>query len=115
VLLDDDDALRQALKFSLEIDGYSVEACRTGAQLVRLELPTEDACLVLDYKLDGLNGLEALEQLRSRGVSLPAILITSYANPLLRARARRAKAQVVEKPLLGDALVAHIREILPLA
>lgn len=114
VLLDDDDGLREALTFSLEIDGYQVEACRTGEQLLALDLPTSAACLVIDYKLDGLNGLDALETLRRRGVTLPAILITSYANPPLHSRARAAKAQVVEKPLLGDALLARIREIAPL-
>jgi FixJ family two-component response regulator len=115
VLVDDDDALREALKFSLEIEGYRVKACRTGEQLVNLELPTEAACLVIDYKLGMLNGLDALEQLRGRGVDLPAILITSYANPMLRTRARRARAEVVEKPLLGDALLARIHQLLPLA
>jgi FixJ family two-component response regulator len=114
VLVDDDDALRQALRFALEIEGYRVRACRTGEQLVDLELPTESACLVLDYKLGALNGLDALELLRRRGVDLPAILITSYANPQLRNRARRARAEVVEKPLLGDALLGRIHQLLPL-
>jgi two-component system C4-dicarboxylate transport response regulator DctD len=91
-----------------------VVACRTGEQLVELELPTTAACLVIDYKLDGLNGLEALEELRGRGVELPAILITSYANPLLHASARRVRATVVEKPLLGDALLGRIHDILSL-
>ena len=115
VLVDDDDALREALRFSLEVDGYAVRACETGEQLLELELPPGPACLVLDYKLDALNGLDALEQLRCRGVDLPAILITSYANPLLRSRARRLNAEVVEKPLLGDALLARIHALLPMA
>ncbi len=114
VLVDDDAALREALRFSLEIEGYAVRACETGEQLVELELPPGPACLVLDYKLDELNGLDALEQLRRRGVDLPAILITSYANPLLHSRARRLRAEVVEKPLLGDALLARIHALLPL-
>jgi FixJ family two-component response regulator len=113
VLVDDDDALLRALRFSLEIEGYRVETCHTGEQLVALELPTE-ACLVIDYRLSGLDGLQALDDLRSRGVTLPAILITSYASPALQARAKRAQAVVIEKPLLGDALIARIRELLPL-
>ena len=114
VLVDDDAGLREALEFSLEIEGYAVRACRTGEQLVDLELPPGAACLVLDYKLEALSGLDALEQLRRRGVDLPAILITSYANPQLRSRARRLRADVVEKPLLGDILIGRIRELLPL-
>lgn len=115
VLVDDDDALRAALRFSLEIDGYQVESCRSGEQLLELELPGRPACLVLDYKLPGLSGLDALEELRRRGVSLAAILVTSYASPKLRLRARELQAEVVEKPLLGDALLARIHAALPLA
>lgn len=113
VLVDDDDALRAALRFSLEIEGYRIEACRTGEQLLELELPTECGCLVLDYRLKGLNGLESLEELRRRGVTLPAILITSYATSQIQGRARRAHAEVIEKPLLGDALLGRIHALLP--
>lgn len=114
VLVDDDVALLAALRFSLEIDGYQVATCETGEQLMQMPLPA-DACLVIDQRLSGLSGLDALDDLRRRGVALPAILITSYASPTLHARARRAQATVVEKPLLGDALFARIREFLPLA
>jgi DNA-binding response OmpR family regulator len=112
VLVDDDVALLQALQFSLEIDGYRVLTCETGEELVQISLPAE-ACLVVDYRLSGLDGLAALATLRRRGVTLPAILITSYASPALHARARQAQATVVEKPLLGDVLVASIRAVLP--
>jgi hypothetical protein len=47
-------------------------------------------------------------------VTLPAVLITSYASPALHDRARGVQAAVVEKPLLGDALVSYIRQALPL-
>lgn len=114
VLVDDDVALLEALQFSLEIDGYQVVTCETGEQLMGMLLPAE-ACLVIDYRLSGLSGLDALDDLRRRGVALPAILITSYASPSLHARALRAQATVVEKPLLGDALFARIREVLPRA
>ncbi len=113
ILLDDDDALRQALTFSLEIEGYRVEACRSGEQLVSRDLPARGACLLIDERLERLGGLDALEQLRRRGVTLPAILITSYADRQVRARARLFRAAVVEKPLLGDALLSQIRALLP--
>ncbi|CAN7260322.1 response regulator [Phenylobacterium sp. LjRoot225] len=114
VLVVDDEGLREALKFSLEIEGYQVGTCRTGEQLVELELPSQAACLVIDDKLATLNGLDALEQLRQRQVTLPAILITSYAHPELHLRARRVQASVIEIPLLGDALLTRLHEILPL-
>jgi len=112
VLVDDDAALREALRFSLEIEGYQVDTCETGEELVAHDLPGTDACLVVDYKLGGISGLDALETLRARGVALPAILITSNPTPSTRARAQRNRAIIVEKPLLGDLLVAKIRDAL---
>ena len=47
------------------------------------------------------------------GVELPAILITSFADAGLRARARRFSASVIEKPLVGDALLARIHDVVP--
>ncbi len=114
VLLDDDAALRQALTFSLEIEGYRVESCATGEELVEQTLPEDEACLVLDYRLGGMSGLDALQSLRERGVRLPAILITSNPTPSVRSRAARLQAQVVEKPLLGDLLLGHIHRVLPI-
>lgn len=113
VLLDDDAALRMALTFSLEIEGYRVEACATGEELMALDLPPSEACLILDYRLGGMSGLDALQALRQRGVQLPAVLITSNPTPGVRARAARLQAQVVEKPLLGDHLLGHIHRMLP--
>lgn len=112
VLVDDDAALRQALKFSLEIEGFDVDVCETGEDLMAHVLPGKDACLVLDYKLGGITGLDALEKLRARGVNLPAILITSNPTVSTRSRAQRAGAAIVEKPLLGDLLIAKIRSAL---
>ncbi len=112
VLVDDDAALRQALKFSLEIEGFDVETCETGEELVTQALPDGAACLVLDHRLGGMTGLEALERLRGRGVGLPAILITSNPTPDTRARAQRTGAVIVEKPLLGDLLIGKIKAAL---
>ena len=112
VLVDDDAALPQALKVSLEIEGFQAETCETGEELVAHRLPEGEACLVLDYKLGGMSGLDALETLRTRGVDLPAILITSNPKPGTRARAQRVGAAIVEKPLLGDLLIAKLRAAL---
>lgn len=114
ILLDDDAALRRALTFSLEIEGYRVESCATGEELMERTLPADEACLVLDYRLSGMSGLDALQSLRERGVRLPAILITSNPTPGIRSRAARLQAQVVEKPLLGDLLLGHIHKVLPI-
>lgn len=112
LLVDDDAALRTALKFNLEIEGFEVQTCESGEALLLRDLPTTGACLVIDYNLPGVTGLDALRQLRERQVDLPALIITS--NPPLKVREgiAAARARLVEKPLLGDALVWSIRDLL---
>src|SRR5207247_1910487 len=70
-------------------------------------LPTA-SCLVTDYHMPAMNGLELVAQLRNRHVSIPAILITSLPNENLRNRAAAAGISLVEKPVLGSCLVDSI-------
>jgi len=112
VLVDDDFALRSALKFALELDGFRVQAFASGEDLLAAELPDRDVCLVLDENLPGLGGLDSLEALRRRAVDLPALLITSHPGPGLRRRAGRLRVPIIEKPLIDDLLVRNIRSAL---
>lgn len=112
VLVDDDVALRSALKFALELDGYRVQAYASGEDLLAADLPLRNACLVLDENLPGMGGLDSLEALRGREVNLPALLVTSHPGPGLRRRAGRLRVPIVEKPLLDDVLVRNIRKAL---
>ncbi len=112
ILVDDDPALRLALKFNLEIEGFDVETCESGEALLLRELPAGPACLVLDYNLPGISGLDALRQLRRRNVEMPVLVITSNPPLHLREGIRAAGARLIEKPLLGDALLGGIREVL---
>lgn len=112
VLVDDDFALRSALKFALELDGFRVQAFATGEDLLAADLPERDVCLVLDENLPGIGGLDSLEALRRRDVDLPALLITSHPGPGLRRRAGRLRVPIVEKPLIDDLLVRNIRSAL---
>jgi two-component system response regulator FixJ len=66
-------------------------------------LPT-DACMIIDYELPGINGLQLLRALRLRHVTSPAILITTNPTRRLRAEAQAAGMPIVEKPLLTEDL-----------
>lgn len=112
LIVDDDPAVRHSLQFSLEVEGFAVRAYSDAAALLDdFDLP-QRGCLVIDYKLPDLCGLDLLSKLRGRDVSLPAILITTNPSMSVRNRARSAGVPLVEKPLLNEDLFQCIRNAL---
>jgi FixJ family two-component response regulator len=109
LVLDDDPAVRSSLKFALEVEGFAVRVYPTGSDLLDEQDMPESGCLVTDYHLRGMNGLDLLARLRERKVRLPAILITTDPSAAVRSRAASAGVHLVEKPLLSDALFLGIR------
>lgn len=107
-VVDDDLAVREALAFTLDLEGFSVETLESGEALLLRDLPRQDACIVIDERLPGVSGLEALRQLRARGVNLPAFLMTGTPRASIRQAAAGVHAPILEKPLQGETLVAAI-------
>jgi two-component system response regulator FixJ len=110
-VVDDDPAVRNSLKFSLELEGFAVGTYGSAAELLRVEDLTRFNCLVIDYNMPGgMNGLDLVVRLRELHVFAPAILITTAPPKALVARADRARVRIVEKPLLGNTLLDRIYE-----
>lgn len=107
-VVDDDPDVCNALKFSLELEGYSVRTFQDAPALLQAADASRPACMVIDYRLPGMNGLELFCELRKRHLDTPTILITSHPGRALRDSARRAGICIIEKPLLGDALTEQI-------
>lgn len=111
LLVDDDAALRTALTFNLGIEGFQVESYDSGEALLLRHQPPA-TCLLLDQNLPGVSGLDALRQLRRRGVNAPAVIMTSHPSLRLRREIAELGAQLVEKPLLGDGLISTLRAVI---
>jgi len=112
LIVDDDSAVRNSLKFVLNLEGFRVRLYPSGRELLTETDIPGFGCLVIDYNLRGMNGLDLLAELRRRRIAMPAILITTYPSPTVRERAAVAGAQVIEKPLLTEALFHGIRAAL---
>jgi len=112
VIVDDDPAVRGALAFSLQTEGFSVQSFATGADLLGDAKAGEARCFIIDYKLPGMNGVDLLVELRRRQVAAPAILVTTNPSAAVRERAAAANMVLIEKPLLGDALFQELRSML---
>ena len=111
-VVDDDSAVRRALAFALDLEGFDVETFATGEALLLRERPQGRGCLVLDERLPGASGLDTLRELRAREIDLPAILVTSHPKPSFRQAAAVAGAPILEKPLEGATLIRAIHELL---
>ena len=111
VIVDDDEAVRDSLRFSLAIEGFAVRTFSSSEQLLA-EAATAGDCFVVDQKLPGMNGLDLISTLRARNFTGPAILITSHPNAALRDRAAAVGIPIVEKPLLDFTLVDSVRRSL---
>ena len=115
-VVDDDDALRDAIATYLDAEG---QACETFADadglLVRLgDWPPEaSGCLVLDVRMPGLSGLDMQDELNARGIAMPIIFITGYGDVPSAVRAMKGGAvDFISKPFDAEALAGRIREAL---
>jgi two-component system response regulator FixJ len=104
VVIDDDAAVRNSLKFSLEIEGFTVCTYASPIDVLNGDGLPAVACLIVDQNMPGMSGLNLLAALRRRGDRTPAILVSDEA-------ADRGVA-VVEKPFVGNALVDRIRAVI---
>lgn len=110
LVVDDDLAVRQSLKFELELEGMQVDSYASGGAFLDDIRPAD--CLVLDYRMPGMDGFALMAELNERAIRIPTILITAPVTPGIRRGAQTAGADLVlEKPLTGKVLVDNIRQL----
>ena len=100
-IVDDDHAVRESLRFLLEVMGHSVETFASAAEFLNAKMQPL-ACLILDHHMPLTTGLELAERLRADGSGIPILLITGSPSPAIAQRAAELGIdKVLEKPL-GD-------------
>jgi two-component system, LuxR family, response regulator FixJ len=113
LVVEDDPAVLASLNFSLEAEGFKVCACDSVMRLLAADWPPEIACLVVDYGMPTMNGIDLLRHLRNQQMLVPAILITGHSDEIVRDRALAAGfVRIVNKPLRGNVLIEEIRHVL---
>lgn len=113
VIVDDDDALRDSLDNLLRSVGFRVHGFASAEAFMQAPHAPETACLLLDVRLPGLNGLELQRQLGAANWRIPIIFVTAYADDDVRARALAAGAVAfLSKPCHEEDLLAAIETAL---
>jgi two-component system, LuxR family, response regulator FixJ len=109
-VVDDDYDVRTSLRFLLETEGFDVRTFRSGVALLGSSTRNRADCLVVDYKMAELDGLELAYRLRRLDVFTPIILITGYPDENIVGKASSAGVrQVLLKPNLEGNLVDCVR------
>ena len=91
-IVEDDDALRTSLDDLLQSVGFRVQGFASAEAFLQAPPAPETACLLLDVRLPGMNGLELQRQLGVMHWRIPIIFVTAYADEHVRARALAAGA-----------------------
>jgi FixJ family two-component response regulator len=91
-IVDDDDALRNSLDDLLRSLGFRTQDFPSAEAFLRANQTHDTACLILDVRMPGMNGLELQRQIVAANWRIPIIFITSHADDDAQARALAAGA-----------------------
>jgi len=112
-IVEDDQAVRDALQRMLQSHGFATAAFASAEQFLGRAKTDGTACLILDVRMPGMTGLALHDHLVSTGCRIPTILITASPTSGERRRAiESGVASYLAKPLSEQVLLDTIREVL---
>lgn len=115
-LIDDDEDIRKSLQRALEKRGYAVESHASAASFLAAYDPARQGCLLLDYGMPDMNGLELQAHLNELGATIPVIFITGHGGVPESVQAIKAGAvDFLEKPFRQADLVERIETAFAIA
>jgi len=109
--VDDDDRIRASLSRALSKRGFEVCTFASAEEFLDAYDADQPGCLVLDYGMPGLNGLELQQHLTRQGIAIPIIFISGHGGVPESVQAMKGGAvDFLEKPFRQHVLVACIEE-----
>ncbi|WP_116807730.1 response regulator FixJ [Steroidobacter cummioxidans] len=112
-VVDDDLAVRDALKLLLRSVGQSVETYGAGQEFLEAYSEDRPGCLVLDIRMPGMSGLELQQKLNEKHSILPIIFITGHGDVPMAVEAMQAGAvDFIQKPFRDQDLIDRINQAL---
>ena len=109
-IVDDDVSVREALELLLRHEGLDVETFVSAQEFLRRPRALVPSCLVLDYSLPGLNGLELQKLVAVERHEMPIIFITGHGDVPMTVKAMKAGAvEFLTKPFSDGILLNAVR------
>mgnify|MGYP003394811359 CR=1 FL=1 len=115
LIVEDDEDSREVYKEVLEENGFEVETATSGTEGLRLARELHPGAILMDISVPEMDGWTVTTQLKSdpATVDIPVIIVTAYAFPEDRARARRVGCDgFLTKPCEPSRVLAEIQRLL---
>lgn len=109
-VVDDDQAVRDSLRWLIESVGLNVRTFSNGQELLDNFNEAEISCLVLDVRMPGISGLDLQQRLKNMNANIPVIIVTGHADVPMAIQAMKAGAfDFIEKPYSDQLLLERIQ------
>ena len=112
-VVDDDEAVRDSIRWLLESSNYKVELFDSGESFITHYQPDQVGGLLLDVRMNGMSGLEVQDHLIARKSDLPIIMLTAYGDVQMAVTAlKKGAVDFIEKPFDHAALRQLVEKML---
>jgi FixJ family two-component response regulator len=112
-IVDDDDAVREAMKLLMRSLGYHASTFDSADEFLKSGQVDDTSCLITDVQMPGLSGIELQDRLVARGHRIPIIFITAFSDENVRMKAMKAGALAfLIKPFNYDHLIDYLEKAL---
>ena len=108
-LVDDDEAIRRSVSFTLRTSGYLVKTYSSGVEFLKEAGQVPPGCVLLDVRMPGMDGFEVQRALKENGVLLPVVVMTAHGDVNIAVPAmKQGAADFIEKPFEKASLLSAI-------
>src|SRR5207344_1135249 len=113
LVIDDEAAIRDSLRMTLEYEGYDFIGAATGQEGIALAEREAPDLVLLDVKMPGMDGLEVLDRLRAMNETLPVVVISGHGTIGTAVEATKKGAfDFIEKPFASERVLVSLRNAL---
>ena len=110
LVVDDETGIRDAIRMTLEYEGYKIDEARSGSDGLDKAARTPYDAILLDIKMPVLDGIEVLENLREQKIMTPVVMVYGHGDVHTAVECtKRGAFDFLEKPLNRDKLLLTVR------
>lgn len=112
-IVDDDDAVREALMLLMHSEDIPARAFASAEEFLDNVEQINAGCLLLDVRMPGMNGLQLLDTIKKMGLKTAVIFLTGHGDVTMAVKAMKAGAlDFIEKPFDNNILLRSVRKCL---